>query len=132
MADTIILRKAAKAQGLRHYFTGMPCLRRHVEKRFVSNKECIKCGRLRHARWSAKNPERNREIDRRSRAKNRIARNRRRRQQRRNDPKIIAAERKWITENRERYLARKRKWREANRDKGRRYAREHRARQHKR
>jgi 5-methylcytosine-specific restriction endonuclease McrA len=43
MADTIISRAEAKAQGLQKYFTGEPCHRGHVVERLTSNKQCIEC-----------------------------------------------------------------------------------------
>jgi hypothetical protein len=36
MAPEIITRTAAKAQGLKHYFTGKPCNRGHVAERYVN------------------------------------------------------------------------------------------------
>lgn len=42
----VISRKAAKAAGLKYYFTGKPCKRRgHIEKRWVSSFMCFLCGR---------------------------------------------------------------------------------------
>lgn len=41
----IISRKAAKVAGLRHYFTGKPCKRGHLDKRFVSSFLCMECAR---------------------------------------------------------------------------------------
>jgi 5-methylcytosine-specific restriction endonuclease McrA len=40
-----ITRKAAKAAGLKYYFTGKPCKRGHIDKRFVSSFRCMTCGR---------------------------------------------------------------------------------------
>ena len=42
-----ISRKQAKAQGLRHYFTGKPCKNGHVEIRQVSSESCMECIRQR-------------------------------------------------------------------------------------
>ena len=39
--------KEAKAQGLKHYFTGKPCKHGHVDLRLVSNESCEECGRVR-------------------------------------------------------------------------------------
>lgn len=42
----IISRKAAKAAGLQHYFTGKPCKRRgHRDRRWVCSFMCVECGR---------------------------------------------------------------------------------------
>jgi hypothetical protein len=43
MADEIITRKEARAQGLVHYCTGKSCKRGHIAKRYVSNLECVIC-----------------------------------------------------------------------------------------
>lgn len=40
-------RAAAKKQGLKHYFTGVPCPRGHISKRFVSIGSCAECSRER-------------------------------------------------------------------------------------
>ena len=39
----IISRKDAKAQGLKHYFTGKPCKHGHINIRYVSSYRCVKC-----------------------------------------------------------------------------------------
>lgn len=41
----IISRKDAKAAGLKYYFTGEPCKRGHIDKRFVSSFWCMTCQR---------------------------------------------------------------------------------------
>ena len=41
----IITRKEALAQGLTHYFTGKPCKRGHVAKRFAKRGLCMDCNR---------------------------------------------------------------------------------------
>jgi 5-methylcytosine-specific restriction endonuclease McrA len=40
-----ITRKAAKAAGLKYYFTGKPCKRGHIDKRFVCSFCCMTCAR---------------------------------------------------------------------------------------
>ena len=53
-----LLSKAdAKAQGLRHYFTGNPCRHGHVDQRFVSDSSCVSCATARARKWDAENPE---------------------------------------------------------------------------
>lgn len=42
---TIISRKAAKAAGEKYYFTGKPCKRGHIDRRFVASFWCLTCGR---------------------------------------------------------------------------------------
>lgn len=44
----IIRRKDAKLQGLKHYFTGVPCNRGHIDKRLVSSTTCCTCIRENH------------------------------------------------------------------------------------
>lgn len=41
----LISKSEAKEQGLKHYFTGVPCKYGHVEKRFVSTNQCMACAR---------------------------------------------------------------------------------------
>jgi hypothetical protein len=43
----VISCKAARAQGLNHYFTGKPCKYGHVSKRHVISRTCYECTRLR-------------------------------------------------------------------------------------
>jgi 5-methylcytosine-specific restriction endonuclease McrA len=68
MADEIISRKEARAQGLKFYFTGKPCVNGHIVKRNVCSESCTQCQREKSRQWMRqrrlKNPERAREIDR--------------------------------------------------------------------
>jgi hypothetical protein len=41
----IISRKAARAAGLTHYFTGKPCKHGHISKRAVGGGNCLSCQR---------------------------------------------------------------------------------------
>lgn len=43
----VITREEARAQGLKHYFTGQPCPRGHIAVRFVSVGNCKECARER-------------------------------------------------------------------------------------
>jgi hypothetical protein len=47
MADRLISRAEAKAQGLTTYFTGKPCLHGHIAKRVTRNKHCVACKAVR-------------------------------------------------------------------------------------
>jgi hypothetical protein len=49
-------RQEAIQQGLRHYFTGEPCVHGHIAKRFTGTKICMECNRL-YARKNMKDPE---------------------------------------------------------------------------
>lgn len=53
----LISRKEAKAQGLKHYFTGHPCNRGHLDERLVSSTTCCECVRENHYTWYGKNRE---------------------------------------------------------------------------
>jgi 5-methylcytosine-specific restriction endonuclease McrA len=46
LANQIIARAAAKAQGLKRYFTGKPCPAGHICERYVSTFGCWKCTRI--------------------------------------------------------------------------------------
>lgn len=69
MASEIITRAQARAQGLKRYFTGLPCSRGHVAERQVCNLTCLECDREKHR--AAYDPEKNRENGRRWREANR-------------------------------------------------------------
>jgi Recombination endonuclease VII len=48
-------RTAARALGLKHYFTGRPCSKGHLEKRHLTG-TCVECGRAAVKRWEQRNP----------------------------------------------------------------------------
>jgi 5-methylcytosine-specific restriction endonuclease McrA len=54
-----ITRKAAKAAGLKYYFTGKPCKRGHIDKRFVVTRRCMTCNSFNVKEWVIRNPEAN-------------------------------------------------------------------------
>lgn len=45
----IISRRDAKTADLVHYFTGRPCLRGHISRRYVRGKTCVECDMVRNA-----------------------------------------------------------------------------------
>ena len=45
-SGSVVTRDDAKAQGLKYYFTGITCIRGHIDVRFTSNTSCKTCGRL--------------------------------------------------------------------------------------
>lgn len=55
MAAPIISYAAAKAAGLKRYFTGESCKHGHVAERFVSNCACVECSKVRTLSWSNNN-----------------------------------------------------------------------------
>ncbi len=67
----LISSKDAKANGLRHYFTGRPCKRGHVSLRLVSTLQCCECLRERLPIYREANREKYREYDRRQKDKDR-------------------------------------------------------------
>jgi hypothetical protein len=68
MTQTIITCVEARAQGLKHYFTGKPCKHEHFAPRLVSDWSCLECRKhTMRARWRD-NPEKERTDSRRRRA----------------------------------------------------------------
>ena len=45
-SEKLLSRKDAIERGLKHFFTGIPCLHGHICKRYVSSKGCIACADL--------------------------------------------------------------------------------------
>jgi 5-methylcytosine-specific restriction endonuclease McrA len=116
MAAGIISRDDARAQGLKHYFTGESCRNGHVAERLVSNKLCREC---RSAVWQAfreRHPERV--------AANSDKQNKRcvsegyfRSYYRQNDEKRKAQASDWYSANKERALSACKRWAERNPEK---------------
>ena len=46
MAHAIISLAEAKAQGLKRFYTGLPCINGHIAERYVSVKKCVACQQL--------------------------------------------------------------------------------------
>jgi len=38
-----VKRQEAIVKGLVHYYTGRPCVRGHLSKRYTSNSHCVQC-----------------------------------------------------------------------------------------
>lgn len=74
MANEIISRADAKAQGLKRYFTGNPCPHGHVAERIVSESKCVVClskaATIRARRWALNNPEKRKQTTQRWRKEN--------------------------------------------------------------
>lgn len=70
MADDSLpkTRGAAKAAGEKFFFTGKPCKRGHVEKRYL-NGVCVGCHAIHTSAWPVRNPESVKEAERRRREK---------------------------------------------------------------
>lgn len=109
----ITSRADAKAQGLKRFFTGVPCKHGHTEERFVSDGSCVACKRESSLAWHRANPEKSkvREAARRGTrseySKSRYARKR---------DELIAASRKWRNENPEKVVAKNSAYYKRNRD----------------
>lgn len=58
MATEIISRAEAKARGLKHYFTGKPCIRGHLVTRRTRSGQCKLCSAEDARQWAIKNKER--------------------------------------------------------------------------
>ena len=61
MEQTLLTKKQAREQGLKHYFTGKPCKRGHIDKRFVSSGHCCSCLKVQVQEWQENNREKSRE-----------------------------------------------------------------------
>ena len=51
----VIKRLDAKADGLKRYFTGKPCVNGHICERYVADWICVKCKEMREFAWRVKN-----------------------------------------------------------------------------
>lgn len=99
----IISIEDAKAQSLRRYFTGAPCLNGHVAERRTSTHGCVECERVRKAAWRLENSEA-------IKASASAYRKKTKEQAR-------ALSREWAKANPDRVLATARRYREKNREK---------------
>ena len=121
----IISRDDAIAQGLTHYFTGKPCKHGHIDKRYVKDRNCFKCGQLKkkpaycpikgkERYWKMKSdPKRWAEFQRKQKEYNK--------EFHRTD-EYRAKERERYRKNRADRIARAKRWAEKNRDKRRKIA----------
>lgn len=117
----LMSRKMAKEQGLRHYFTGVPCKRGHVEKRFVSTLNCIACQNHHSLIWKKDHRESETAYKREWQARNREKVRALKKTYYANDERTRELQavraRKWIDANREQSRAATTRWRLANLDK---------------
>lgn len=67
---TVISRKEAIERGLKHFYTGAPCRRGHLEKRLVANAGCVECSKLALRISRSKRRDKCREWDRKYRKDN--------------------------------------------------------------
>lgn len=59
MADEIVTRAGARAQGLVRYFTREPCRRNHISERYVASGKCCQCERETFRAYYLKNRDKN-------------------------------------------------------------------------
>lgn len=114
----IILYREAKNKGLKHYYTGKPCNRGHIDRRLTSSTTCCTCARENHytmyakhrdkalaaiKSWSRKNNDVVAEISRKYRA---------------NNPETHSkTSKKYYNANKQKKLAYNKWWRAVNNDK---------------
>lgn len=114
----IISRKEAKAAGLKHYFTGKPCIRGHVEKRQTNNGCCIVCGHEKSTRWRKENPDRYKEINTAYRERNpELCKERYTKYKRENREKVNEYSKQYHAKNRDTVLRKMKAYRQKNKDK---------------
>jgi len=108
MADKIISRAQAKAQGLKRYFTGKPCKWGHIVERFVDG-NCVQCRYDQNEKWRRRNLDKKRELERDWRKRNAAKVNKRGREY----------QREWRLRNIEAARERDRAYYKANPERGR-------------
>lgn len=121
MAQVIISRSDAVAQGLTRYFTGKPCSSGHIAERQVSNYGCLVCLAERTTAWRKRNPENVREwsrrMDRKLWTEAPEKYNERKRAQRSRNPETTRArDKRYQDANRELVRERSRSWKARNRE----------------
>jgi 5-methylcytosine-specific restriction endonuclease McrA len=142
MADEIISRAEAIAQGLTSYFTGKPCLRGHIARRNVKNWTCWVCNNERgrfwyrtkrdvardresKRRWKENNPEKVAASRQREKAKPYKPPDKRKaaiwakRDYQKHKEARRASMRKYYEANRQKLIERSRKWHQENRERSR-------------
>jgi 5-methylcytosine-specific restriction endonuclease McrA len=128
MADQIISREEALAQGLKRFFTGERCHRGHVSERYTSSGICCACGNENYKTWYGRHPEKAAAARAADKAKKP---DRYHIHYRRNAEKRKAQANEWYHANKERALKACQAWADRNRDQvremGQRSARKRRA-----
>lgn len=114
MATTIITLKEARDQGLKYYFTGIPCPKGHISKRTVSTQSCYECTLASKKEWDKKNKEHIQEynLENRQRILNKKTEHRIK-----NKEKFAEATARYRKNNRDKYLKAKAVYREKHSEK---------------
>jgi hypothetical protein len=114
MAIPIITLNDARDQGLKFYFTGVPCPKGHISKRIVSTQSCHACKLIAKNEWYKKNKDHVNEYN----SKNKEKRDAQKKQHRINNKhKYAEAAARYRKNNREKYLSNKRKYNQINYEK---------------
>lgn len=109
MAIHIITLNDARDQGLKFYFTGVPCPKGHISKRIVSTQSCHACKLIAKNEWYKKNKDHVNEYN----SKNKEKRDAQKKQHRINNKhKYAEAAARYRKNNREKYLLAKAAYRE--------------------
>ena len=93
----VVQRAEAKERGLKAFFTGIPCVRGHIEVRSVANGVCYQCRRDSAKKHRALDVEKDRQHSREWYAKNK--------------ERAIAWKKNWIAQNPEKYVERRKRYR---------------------
>lgn len=109
----IVTRAQAKEQGLKQFYTGIPCKRGHISERNFRDGCCVICDKDRE------HSENYKSVRRIGRAKKSKEINEKRRILRKINPKYKEQQRTWRKENIEKVNEKKRKWRHENSEKAR-------------
>lgn len=107
--DAIVSRQHAKANGLKHYFTGKPCKHGHIDKRYTSTNKCFSCNYKDAQRWKSENPEKIKESSKKTK-------------QKQGKGKLAAWKKAWDERNAEHKRIYRAKWYAENKDHCREYA----------
>ena len=96
----VISKKQAKQQGLKLYFTGVPCKHGHISERNVAKSDCLACLKMRGYKWAKDNKEHKNAL---SRELYKITK-----------PRVKASNKKWREANLEKSNATIKAYQEAN------------------
>lgn len=98
----VISRVEAVSQALTHYFTGVPCGRGHVSKRYTKSAICFECAAMRKVLYRAADPQAHRNYN--------------KKYAKHNVEKVSASGKTYRETNSDRIKAQQRIYRDANRD----------------
>jgi len=121
----IISKENAKSQGLKRYFTGIPCKNGHVSEFLIKTDYCVECSKIATKQWRLNNKESLRVYEEKRRKLNPSRCNKYKTEwKKRNPEKNKQINEKYRLENKDAIIARCRKFREENIEKINAYHRE--------